>query len=109
MRLELGVHHLVELGDVDAKAELFLWLQRENDIDHWLDGVELSLQIVDKAMRDQEIRSLYSPSAEPDDVIDEFNARLLEAAVGYQYASGEIIHIDSHIFIVRLYSQFFDC
>jgi hypothetical protein len=38
---------------------------------------------------------IFNPSAKPDDVIAEFNYRLLEAAIGYQYVSGEIIRIDS--------------
>jgi len=46
-------------------------------------------------MSPREIRSLFHPISSPANVIAEFNARLLEAAVGYQYICGEIIRIDS--------------
>lgn len=95
MRLELGVHQLTDNKYANFQKELFLWLQQELNIDHWLDGVELSLQTIERWMSAQELRSLYRPSAKPSDVIAQFNARLLEAAIGYQYVSGEIIRIDS--------------
>ena len=65
------------------------------EIDHWLDGVETSLQTMQTWMSEPEPRSLYNPRALPGKVIAEFNARLLEAAVGYQYVSEKIIRIDS--------------
>jgi hypothetical protein len=95
MRLEQGVHRLAGEEYDGFQQELFCWLQQELDIDYWLDGVELSLQIIEKQSPDPQFRSLYRPAATPNDLIAEFNARLLEAAVGYQYVSGEIIRIDS--------------
>jgi hypothetical protein len=95
MRLELDVHRLTDNKYANFQKELFLWLQQESNIDHWLDGVELSLQTMERWMSAQELSSLYRPSAKPNSVITEFNARLLEAAVGYQYVSGEIVRIDS--------------
>jgi hypothetical protein len=95
MRLELGVHRLAGNEDREFQEELFFWLQQESNTDHWLDAVELSLQNIERATTSSEFRSLYRPSRKPDDVIAELNARLLEAAVGYQYVSGEIVRIDS--------------
>jgi hypothetical protein len=95
MRLELGVHHLAGSNSSNLQLELFFWLQSEPEIDHWLDGVELSLQNIETVMVNSDFRVLYRPSATPNDVIAQFNARLLEAAIGYQYISGEIIRIDS--------------
>jgi hypothetical protein len=95
MRLELGVHRLAGTKHSNFQEELFIWFQSEPNIDHWIDGIELSLQTMDRHMHDQVLRSHYNPSAKPDVVIAEFNARLLEAGVGYQYISGEIIRIDS--------------
>jgi AbiJ N-terminal domain 4 len=94
MRRELKVHGLANTR-LDANEELLNWLQQEMNVDYWLDGVELSLQVIDQFVRGQEGEYMYEPSETPDDVIAEFNARLLEAAVGYQYASGKIIRIDS--------------
>jgi hypothetical protein len=95
MRLEIGVHQLAGNGHYDVEQELFVWLQQELNIDNWLDGVEVSLQNIQIAMADPQFRSLYHPTAKADDVIAQFNARLLEAAVGYQYISREIVRIDS--------------
>jgi hypothetical protein len=95
MRRELGVHQLIGKGGLDANEELLNWLQHEMNIAHWLDGVELSLKVIDQFVRGQGRGYVYEPSETPDDVIAEFNARLLEAAVGYQYVSGKIIRIDS--------------
>jgi hypothetical protein len=95
MRLELGVHRLAGEEYDGFQQELFFWLQQELNIDYWLDGVELSLRIIEKQSPDKQFRSLYRPTATPNGLIAEFNARLLEAAVGYQYVSGEIIRIDS--------------
>ena len=100
MRRELGVQQLVAMNYESLKHELFLWLQSELNIDQWLDGVELSLQDVEKVTPQQIFRSLYRPSEKPEDVIADFNARMLEAAVGYQYVSGQIIRIEfQHIHI----------
>jgi hypothetical protein len=95
MRRELGVHELIGNGRLDANDELLNWLQHEMNIALWLDGVELSLRVIDRFVRGQGGVYTYEPSETPDEVIEEFNARLLEAAVGYQYVSGEIIRIDS--------------
>jgi hypothetical protein len=95
MRLELGVHRLAGTLNDNLQRELFLWLSSEANIEHWLDGVEVSLQTMKAWMSEGEYRSVYRPSATPDAIIVEFNARLLEAAVGYQYVAGEIIRIDS--------------
>jgi uncharacterized protein DUF7014 len=76
-------------------VESLNWIQQEQDIDRWLDGVELSLRVIDKFVREQPDMQVYGPSEKPDNVIEEFNGRLQEAALGYQYVSGEIIRVDS--------------
>jgi AbiJ N-terminal domain 4 len=100
MRMELGVHELIGNGGLNANDELLNWLQHEMNIAHWLDGVELSLRVIDRFVRGQGEEYTYEPSKTPDEVIAEFNDRMLEAAIGYQYVSGEIIRIESqHIHI----------
>ena len=91
IRRELG---LASTPYGNLQQELFAWLHQETNIEHWLDGVEISLQTMKAWMSEGEYRSVYRPSATPDAVIAEFNARLLEGAVGYQYVSGKIIRID---------------
>jgi AbiJ N-terminal domain 4 len=95
MRRELGVHQLPGAFSVDVKDELLNWLQQEMNIDYWLDGVELSLKTIDRYGLVRDYVYAYEPDQTPAKVIEEFNARLLEASVGYQYVSGEIIRIDS--------------
>jgi len=95
MRRELGVHELIGDGQLNPADELLNWLQHEMNIVNWLDGVELSLRAIDRVVRGQGDMQVYGPSQTPDEVIEEFNARLQEASVGYQYIFGDIIRIDS--------------
>jgi hypothetical protein len=75
-------------------------LQEETDIDHWLDGLEICLRVIDTWIRKDWHIFQNAVETSPDDAIAEVNARLQEAAVGYQYVSKEIIRIDS-LFIHR--------
>ncbi len=95
MRREIGVHRLVDEWVNGLRDELFNWLQKEINIDRWLDGVETSLRLIDTYVRGRADSFPYDTSASPDEVIDEFNARIQEAAIGYQYISSEIIRINS--------------
>lgn len=92
MRRELGVHSLVTYP-VNSRQEFFQWLQSTHDIDHWLDACELALKIIDIDVREK--WGSFEAEVAPDIAIAEFNARLQEAAIGYQYVSGEILRIDS--------------
>jgi hypothetical protein len=103
MRRNVGVYQLAVTIPSQFKAELFSWLHSESDINYWLDGVEVSLQTIETWMQNPELRGTYHPSAEPGDIIVEFNDRLMEAAIGYQYVSGQINRIESqhmHIDVV---------
>ena len=53
------------------------------------------MRLIDTYVRGRADSFPYDTGASPDEVIDEFNARLQEAAIGYQYISSEIIRIDS--------------
>jgi uncharacterized protein DUF7014 len=99
MRREKGVHRLVDEWVNGLNDELFNWLQRELNMDRWLDGVETSLRLVDGYVRDSTNAGSFpfEVTATPDDVIIAFNARLQEAAIGYQYVSGEIVRVDSQL------------
>jgi hypothetical protein len=52
MRIELGVDQLSGNMHHDFQQELFGWLQQEPNTDHWLDGVEVSLQGIKRGMTD---------------------------------------------------------
>ncbi|WP_375460884.1 STM4504/CBY_0614 family protein [uncultured Enterovirga sp.] len=93
VRRDVGVHQLVGHAR-HPEAELFKWLEEVNTTDDWLDAVELSLKVVDRVVKAHP--NTYSETeAAPDDTIQEFNARMQEAALGYQYVSGEIVRADS--------------
>ena len=94
LRRELGLNMLS--GAPGPGAELFRWLENVRDVDRWLDGVELTLRSFDLIARaSTEHRNLYRSAESLDEYIDELNARLQEAAVGYQFASGEMMRVDS--------------
>jgi tetratricopeptide (TPR) repeat protein len=95
MSRELGVHELYPSEAGDNRLVFLCWLEREQVIDNWLDGVELALKAVDRFVRGnigalrRDIRMM------PDAVIAELNARLREAGLGYEYIDGIIISKDS--------------
>ena len=95
LRSEFGVHSLTAFDGEDLSEVLFRWFQEVEGIDRWLDGLEASLRIIDDHVRRNWDNFQSLVSAKPDDVITEINARLQEAAIGYQYVSGNIIRIDS--------------
>lgn len=95
LRREFGVHRLTLYDSGDLSETLFRWFQEVDDIDRWLDGLELSLRMIDRLIRKNWYRFNGVIRVEPDAVISEINARLQEAGIGYQYVFGDIVRIDS--------------
>ncbi|MCJ2041960.1 hypothetical protein MKK55_23830 [Methylobacterium sp. J-059] len=93
MRKEVGVHELTEHAR-NADDEFLRWLEYTNDVEAWLDGVEYSMRGIDRLVRGKE-EYYFGRHSSPDEAIAEFNARMQEAAIGYQYVSGDIVRIDS--------------
>lgn len=63
-----------------------------------LDLIEMSFLAIDKVVREQwwtNGRRWAKIDMEPDDAIAELNHRFLEHGVGYEYANGQIIKLDS--------------
>lgn len=79
------------VAGIDEDIKYFI--VREASTDHVLDFVELSLQIVDDYVRTNRPYDL----PDPDSVIGEANIRFREHGIGFEFASGEIIRIDSQI------------
>lgn len=93
MRREVGVHKLA--GNYrTTQDELFNWLENTGSVDYWLDAAEYCLKCIDNLIRHRR-EYFRGATLSPDAAIAEFNGRMLEAAVGYQYVSGEILRIDS--------------
>lgn len=89
MRKEKGVFCLTDEYD-NLGSEFTNWLLNEPVIPTFLDGVELAFRAI--AAMKGEYRA-----QEFDKHRDELNARLQEAAVGYEFQSGNIIQIDQQI------------
>ena len=73
------------------------YLHSENTIDDWFDLIEFSFLYIDRILGKKHSYDLRSLGIEQksDDAIEELNFRLLDAGVGYQFESGQIIRIDS--------------
>ena len=95
MSKELGVHELYPQANLDKRLTFFGWLEQEQEIDNWLDGVELALKAVDGVVRGNIDELRYDVETKPDVVIAELNARLREAGLGYAFVDGIIIRKDS--------------
>jgi hypothetical protein len=95
LHTECGVFTLIDGHFEDPREEFFGWIQTEQDIERLLDGYELGLQLIDRHIRSKWATFRFSDVTEPDDAIAEANARFQEAAVGYQYVSGDVVRVDS--------------
>ncbi len=69
------------------------------DIDYALDCIELAFRLIDSDVRGWTMAERMESQAhqDPDDAIQELNARLLEHRVGYQWVSGQIVRIDNEM------------
>lgn len=94
LRRELGVHELAKFTK-NAFEEFYEWFEVEPDTDYWLVAIELVLRLIDRAIRENAERFRFCVKVKPDAAIEEFNARLREAAIGYQYVNGDIVRVDS--------------
>ncbi|PTQ64451.1 hypothetical protein C8J45_103300 [Sphingomonas sp. PP-CE-3G-477] len=86
LRKDKGVFHLTD-GYEQLDLEFCNWLLKEQDIDVLLDGIESAIQYLLAFRRGQKSNGA--------DKVAEINARLQEAAVGYEFASNQLIRIDN--------------
>ncbi|TMN44834.1 STM4504/CBY_0614 family protein [Pseudoalteromonas sp. S2755] len=93
---ELGVRSL-GYGNSYKNIVFEYFLREDLEVEECLDIVDLFFHVVDNVVRKNE-RSLMNhegTSQSADDAIDELNERFKVAGVGYQFAGGEIIRVDS--------------
>jgi hypothetical protein len=93
---ELGVHKLTSADHHDREKEFFRWLEGEQDIESWLDGVEQALLLINNYVR-RISHEIYPKLRNGDEVITDLNARLREAAIGYEFTNGRMFRKDSEI------------
>lgn len=93
---ELGLLTLRNTRD-NACDKCCEYIRLEQDVDYVLSLIELSFRYIDRYWRSH--FHMYKTGAgatqEPDDAIDELNARFKEHGIGYQYVDGEIVKVDS--------------
>lgn len=98
MRRELGVFVLPpSSGYEEPDQEFCNWFLNVDQLDSVLDGIEIGFRAIDKSVRANRYHFRDYVSLDHDAAIAELNGRLREAAVGYQYQSGQLVRLDSQI------------
>lgn len=95
MARELGVFHLgPERLDPFARCQEYLL---KADTGGALDIIEISFRWIDRNIRKlkQHEKQFAGIRQEPDEAIEELNHRFREHGVGYQFAEGELVRLDS--------------
>lgn len=90
---EYGVHRLMSAPNYQRLEgeQLFDFIQSTDVVAHVLDAIEVSLAIG----RERQSRMAYRPNMYLHEAIAELNQRFMEAGVGYQYESEQMIRVDS--------------
>lgn len=87
--------HVNSYSDRESVSNYFL---QEEGTELALDVVELVFGVIDNYCRtDQFQNRTIRNKSDPDDAIEELNARFREHGCGYQFESGEIIRVDSQV------------
>lgn len=84
-------------GDRDWIRELAEFLLNEKDVEKTLDAIELSFRAIDGFTRNFDYMHRQRASEQADAAISELNHRFKEHGIGYQFAGGEIIRVDSEL------------
>jgi hypothetical protein len=97
---EKGVFRLVDADTTPQQQcyQFFMSAQTEEA----LDLIEISFRVVDNVVREMAtyIRESHG-LCDPDAAICELNGRFREHAIGYEYAGGEIVRVDSQLLHVE--------
>jgi hypothetical protein len=96
LRKEKGVYRLTAFSH-DERHELYDWFLKEDSVDLCLDAVEVACQVIDVVVRQNHYQFSGFVTSEPDEALEEVNGRFQEAGIGYQYAGGHIVRIDSQL------------
>jgi hypothetical protein len=93
---ELGLSSLGRKED-SPFTKCCTFLLEESDIDKILSLIEISFRMIERicSKLDSYAKHRAEITQEPDDAIDELNTRFKEHGLGYQYAGGRIVRMDS--------------
>ncbi|WP_394757056.1 STM4504/CBY_0614 family protein [Rhodoferax sp.] len=86
-----------DYGDREYINELTNFFLHEQDIERSIDAVELSFRAIDRVTRDYYYLHRQNADDLADAAIKELNGRFKEHGVGYQFADGEMIRVDSEL------------
>ena len=75
--------------------DLLNFLLQERTTEKVIDVIELSFRAIDHRTRTRGYLGRRNPSGDADRAIEELNRRFKEHGVGYRYANGKILRIDS--------------
>ena len=92
---EYGVFDLVDRNTDKGEDSVFNFFLAQSDVNKALDVVEITFRAIANVTTQIDYRNNTRRQMKPDDAIKELNARFKEHGVGYEYASGEIIRVDS--------------
>lgn len=94
---EYGVFTLINGRAFTAWESIANYLLQTDKVEHVIDIVELCLRAIDTDVRKNLGWTYKGIRAQPDATIAEANERFKEHGIGYEYASGEMIRIDSQV------------
>jgi hypothetical protein len=89
-------HGLFQLGnEADPHSRVANFFLRTKKSDEALDVIEAVFTAIDNYVRsDLHYASIFIKQ-HPDDAMDDLNQRLREHGIGYQYANGQLVRVDS--------------
>ncbi|MGW7773264.1 STM4504/CBY_0614 family protein [Pseudomonas machongensis] len=100
LRREYGVPALYNeryVNDDQPIEEISGFILGHRDIEQVLDAVELGCRCIDRLTRDPRYLHRSDANGRATEAIEEINIRFREHALGFEYASGEIIRKDSQL------------
>ena len=84
--------HYSDRNPLEDLADFFL---KERNVERAFDAVELTFRFIDTSTRNVGYLGRHNASESADNAIYELNNRFKEHGIGYQYANGQIIRMDS--------------
>lgn len=86
-------------NESNHKKDCIAYLDSEENVDAWLDIIELSFRYIERVIGKIPSYKLggYGINQKPSEAIEELNTRFRLAAFGYRFEDGQIIRVDSEL------------
>ncbi len=92
---EYGLFTLTK--EEDPETDFFEFFLKAPEVERALDCVQLAFQVITTRVAANNYSYYTHPKITPEAAVEELNARFREWGVGYEFASGELIKIDSQL------------